>query len=166
MFLLRSGYLRGRSCNQKVARAFWACRFTLLPAANADRSELVRVALSIGQCRAFETAFQTVLVGSRRRNVEIEARSVLVAVPILKWWFRSCFRPRARRGRSGGSELRSAGPVVNRRVFETAFRTVLVRSRCRNFEMREVVNCPLRFGTGVNGVCRLSGLTDVLPSEV
>ena len=163
LFFLRSGQLRGRSCNQKVARTFWACRFTLLPAANADRSELLRVALSIDHCRAFETAFQTVLVGSRRRNIEIEAGSVIIVVP---WWFRSCFRPRARRGRSAGSELRSAGPVVNRRMFETAFRTVLVRSRCRNFETRGVVNCPLRFGTGVNGVCRLSGLTDALPSEV
>ena len=61
--------------------------------------------------------------------------------------------------------MRSAGPVVTCRVFKAAFRTVLVRSHCRNFEMREVVNRPLRFGTGLNGVCRLSGLTDVLPSE-
>ena len=93
LFLLRSGYLRGRSCNQKVASAFWACRFTLLPAANAARSKVVLVALSIDHSRAFETAFQTVLVGSRCRSVEVEARSVLVAVPILKWWFRNCFRP-------------------------------------------------------------------------
>ena len=116
LFLLRSGYVRGRSCNQKVARAFWARHFTLLPAANAARPELLRVALSIDHCRAFETVFQTVLVGSCRRNVEIEVRSVLVAVPILKWWFRSYFRPRACRGRSGGSELRYAGPVVDRQL--------------------------------------------------
>ena len=133
------------------------CRFTLLPATHVARSKIVRVALSIDHCRAFETVFQTVLVGSRCRNVEIEARSVLVAVPILKWWFRSCFRPRARRGRSGVSGVRSAGLAVDCQVFETAFRTVLVRSQCRNLEMREVVNCPLRCGTGVNGVCRLSG---------
>ena len=62
--------------------------FTMRPQANAALSELVRVVLSIGHGVAFETASQTLLVGSRCRNFEIRARSVLVPVPILKWW---CF---------------------------------------------------------------------------
>ena len=85
-FLLRSGCLRGRSCNRKVVHPSCACHFTMRPAANAARSELVRVALSIDHCVAFEMAFQTVLVGSRCRNFEIRAWSVLVAVPVLRWW--------------------------------------------------------------------------------
>ena len=84
--LLRSGRLRGRSCNRKVMRHFWVCRFALRPAANAAHSELLRVALSIDHCVAFETAFQTVLVGSRCRNFAIRAWSVIVAVPVLTWW--------------------------------------------------------------------------------
>ena len=39
-FLLRSGCLRGRSCDRNVVRPFRACRFTLHPAANVAHSEL------------------------------------------------------------------------------------------------------------------------------
>ena len=45
------------------------------------RSELLRGALSVGHCVAFEKAFQTVLVGSHCRRFEIRAWAVLVAVP-------------------------------------------------------------------------------------
>ena len=39
-FLLRSGCLRGRSCDRNVVRPFRACRFTLHQAANVAHSEL------------------------------------------------------------------------------------------------------------------------------
>ena len=67
------------------------------PAANAARSELLRVASSSDHCVAFDTAFQTVLVGSHCRNCDIRAWSVLVAVPVLRWW---CLRAVFGLGRS------------------------------------------------------------------
>ena len=82
---LRSGCLRGRTCFRNVAPPFRACRFALHPAANAAHSKLLRVALSIDHCVAFELAFPMVLAGSHRRDFEIRAWSVPVAVPILKW---------------------------------------------------------------------------------
>ena len=148
--LLRSGRLRGRSCNRKVVRHFWACRFTLCPAANAAHAELLRVALSIDRCVAFETAFQTVLVGSRCRNFEIRAWSVLVAVPILKWW---CLGAALRLGRAAAvlgapsCVLRVRLSIDKCMVFETASRTVPVHSHRRNFEVREIVDCSLGFRT-------------------
>ena len=143
--------------------------FTLRPEANAARSGLLRIVLSVGHCVAFETAFQTVLVGSRCRNFEIRAWSVLVAVPVLRWW---CLRAVFRLGRSAAfleapsCVLRVRLSIDNCIVFVRTCRTVPVRSHRRNFEVREVVDCPLGFRTGVNGVFRLPGLTDAVPSEV
>ena len=82
-FCLRSGRLRGRICNRKVACPFVGVSFTLRPEANAVRVELVRVVLLIGHCVAFEKASQTLLVGSRCWNFEVRAWSVRVAVPVL-----------------------------------------------------------------------------------
>ena len=167
--LLRSGRLRGRSCNRKVMRHFWVCRFALRPAANAAHSELLRVALSIDHCVAFETAFQTVLVGSRCRNFAIRAWSVLVAVPVLTWW---CLQAVFGLGCSTAvleapsCVLRVRLSIDNCVVFGTAFRTVPVRSHCRHFEVREIVGCSLGFRMGVNGVSLLLGLTDAVPSEI
>ena len=146
---VRSGRLRGRSCNHNVAHAFWAFRSTLHPVANATHSEIWRAALSIYHCLAFGAAFQTGLLGSRCRNFDVRAWAVLVAVPMLKWWFRSCVRLRARRGRSGGSELRSAGPAVDRQLssVRNGFPNGSVCSRCRIFEIRELVHCSLGFRT-------------------
>ena len=145
---VRSGRLRGRSCNRKVVRHFWACRFTLHPAAHAAHSKLLQVALSIDHCVAFETAFHTVLVGSRCRNCAMRAWSVLVAVPVLTWWcLRAVFGP----GRSAAvleapsCVLRVRLSIGNCVVFGTAFRKVPVRSHRRNFEVREILDCSLGF---------------------
>ena len=149
-FCVRSGCLRGRSCNRNVARHFWACRFTLHPAANAAHSKLLRVALSIDHCVAFEMAFQTVLVGSHCRIFEIRAWPVLVAAPILKWW---CLGAALRLGRAAAvlgapsCVLRVRLSIDNCCVFETAFRTVPVHSHRRNFQVREIVDCSLGFRT-------------------
>ena len=150
LFWLRSGRLRGRSCNRKVARPFWACRFTLRPAANAECSELLRVALSIDHCVALETAFQTVLVGSRCRNFELRAWSVRVAVPVSKGW---CLGVVFGLGRAAAvleassCVLRVRLSIDNCIAFETAFRTVPVHSHRRNFEVRGIVDCSLGFRT-------------------
>ena len=94
----------------------------------------LRVALSTDHCVAFEMAFQTVLVGSRCRNFEIRAWSVLVAVPVLRWW---CLRAMFRLGRSAAfleapsCVLRVLLSIDNCIVFGTAFRTVPVRSHSR-----------------------------------
>ena len=168
-FCLRSGRLRGKSCNRKVARPCWACRVSLCPAANAASSELVRVALSVDRCMAFETAFHTDLVGSRCRNFEVRAWSVLVAVPILKWW---CLGAVLRLGCAAAvlvapsCVLRVRLSIDNCVAFDRAFGTVPVRSYRRNFEVREIADCPLGFQTGANGVCRLPGLTGAVPAEV
>ena len=168
-FCLRSGRLRGRSCNRKVARPCRACRFTVCPAANAARSELVWVASSIDHCVAFETASHTVLVGSRCRNVEMRAWLVRIAAPVLRWW---CLGAVSGLGRAAAvleapsCVLRVPLSIDTCIVFETAFRTVPVRSHCRNFEVRQIVECSLGLRTGVHGVCRLPGLTDAVHSEV
>ena len=108
------------------------------------------VALSIDHCVAFELAFPMVLVGSHCRNFEIRAWSVPVAVPILKW---RCLGAVFGLGRAG-AVLEAPSCVLRVRlsidsciVFETAFRTVPVRSHRRNFVVREIVDCPLGFRT-------------------
>ena len=90
---------------------------------------------------------------------------------------RSCNRNVARPFRACRFMLRPAANAVHSKLlrvvlsvdhcvaFEMAFHTVLVGSHCRNFEVREIVDCVLGFQTGVNGVCRLPGLTDAVPSE-
>ena len=141
----------------------------MCPAENAARSELVRVALSVDHCVAFETAFQTVLVVSHCRNFEMRAWLVRIAVPVSKWW---CLGAVFGLGCAAAVlEAPNCVPRVrlsidNCIVFETAFLTLPVRSHGRNFEVREVVVCSLGFRTDLNGVCRLPGLTDVAPSEV
>ena len=136
---------------------------------NAARSKLLRVALSVDHCAASESVFQPVLVGSRCRNFEIRAWSVLVAVPILEWWCLGAVL------HLGGAAAVLGAPSCVLRVrlsigtcigFETAFQTVPVRSHRRTFEVREISDCVLGFRTSVNDVCRLSGLTDAEPSEV
>ena len=147
-FCLRSWCLRGRSCNRNVARPCLACHFAPSPAANAAHSKLVRVALSIDRCVAFAMAFQTVLVGSRCRNFEMRAWSVLVAVPILNWW-----RLGDALGLGRAAAVLGAPCCVPRVrlsiddciVFGKAFHTVPVHSHRRNFEVREIVYCSLGF---------------------
>ena len=116
---------------------------------------VLRVALSIDHCVAFKPAFQTVLVGSRCRNFEVRAWPVLVAIPVLIWW---CLR--AVFGLGGSAAVLEAPSCVlrvrlsidNCVVFGMAFRTLPVRSHPRNFVVREIVDCPSGFRTGVNGV--------------
>ena len=147
-FLLRSGRLRGRSCNRKVGHPFGPVILRCLRRQMPRISKFLRVALSIDHCMAFEMAFPTVLVGSLRRNFQFRAWSVLVTAPISKWW---CLGAALRPGRAA-AVLGAPSCVLRVRlsidkciVFETAFRTVPVHSHLRNSEVSEIVDCVLGF---------------------
>ena len=165
--LLEIGCPRSRSCGQKVTRVIWSCRLTLCGRGKCYKFRTCVFALSLDNCRACQTTLRTVLVDRNVETLRFEPRRFLINFLYGNCGFGAVFgsgRPAAVLG-APNCVAKVRLSVVNGRVFQTAFCTVLV---CSCFVTLRFGRCRLCVAClkGSNGGCLFWGLAVAFSVEL